>query len=181
MTEAAVLNLDPKSFPRLISSIRISFSITNNFEWFRGDHTLTFGTHNEFYSIYNLFLRQEFGSYEFDSIDAFLNNERPSDYTRTYAIQGDGASDFNAMQFGLYAQDEYRVNNDLTLTLGLRLDVPIITSNPQTDTFLRDTALPQMQQQYSIAGNTNVGEAPEGQLMFSPRFGFNTIYPTDRT
>ena len=153
------------------------FSITNNFEWFKGDHTLTFGTHNEFYSIYNLFLRQEFGSYEFNSIDAFLNNDRPSDYTRTYAIQGDGASDFNAMQLGLYAQDEYRVNNDLTLTLGLRLDLPIVTSDPQTDTFLRDTALPQMRQEYSIANNTNVGEAPDGQLMFSPRFGFKYDLP----
>ena len=153
------------------------FSITNNFEWFMGDHTLTFGTHNEFYSIYNLFLRQNFGSYEFDSIDAFLNNARPSDYTRTYAIQGDGAADFNAMQLGLYAQDEWRVNNDLTLTLGLRLDLPFVTSSPETDTYLRDTALPQMRQEYSVAQNANVGETPDGQLMFSPRFGFNYDLP----
>lgn len=149
------------------------FSITNNFEWFRGDHTLTFGTHNEFYSIFNLFLRQNFGSYEFDSIDDFINNERPSAYTRTYAIDGDGAADFNAMQFGLYAQDEWRTSDDLTLTFGLRLDLPLITSNPVTDSYLRDTALPQMRQSYSVAETANAGQAPDGQLMFSPRFGFN--------
>lgn len=148
-------------------------SITNNLEFFRGNHTFTVGTHNEFYSIYNLFLRQNFGSYEFDSIDDFINNERPTAYNRTYAIEGDGAADFNAMQLGLYAQDEWRVNNDLTLSYGLRLDVPIITSNPVRDTYLENTALPAMQQRYEVANNVNVGQAPDGQLMLSPRFGFD--------
>lgn len=149
------------------------FSITNNLELFRGNHTFTFGTHNEFYGIYNLFLRQNFGYYEFDSIEDFKNNARPTDYRRTYAIDGTGAADFNAMQFGLYAQDEWSVNNNLTLSYGLRLDIPVIASNPARDGYLENTALPQMQQVYEVANNVNVGEAPDGQLMFSPRFGFD--------
>lgn len=151
-------------------------SITNNFEVFQGNHTLTFGTHNEFYSIFNLFLRQNFGSYEFDSIDDFVNNERPSAYFRTYAIEGTGAADFNAMQLGLYAQDEWSVNTDFTLTFGLRLDVPFITSDPARDSYLENTALPAMQQRYDVANDAKVGEAPQGQMMLSPRFGFNYIF-----
>ncbi|MFW6347291.1 MAG: TonB-dependent receptor [Cyclonatronaceae bacterium] len=154
------------------------FAITNNFKLFRGDHTITLGTHNEFYDIYNLFLRQNFGAYEYNSIDDLINNARPADYNRTYAISGDGAAAFNAMQLGLYAQDEWRVNRDLTLTAGLRLDVPIITSNPPTDTNLRDNSLPAMARAYDVAGEAQVGNAPDGQLMLSPRLGFNYILPS---
>ncbi len=147
-------------------------SITNNVDIFRGDHTITIGTHNEFYQIYNLFLRQNFGSYEFSNLDDFLNNTRPSAYSRTYAVSGDGAADFSAMQFGLYAQDQWRVNDEWTLTAGLRLDIPVISDDPAVDPYLRDTALPKMQARYDLANEVEVGQAPEGQLMLSPRAGF---------
>lgn len=148
------------------------FTLTNNFQIFRGNHTITLGTHNEFYSIYNLFLRQNFGYYEFDSIDDFINNEAPSFYTRTYALDGDGAADFNAIQFGLYAQNEWMVNDNLTLTAGLRLDLPYILDDPVEDSYFNNTALPAIQEAYDIAENTRAGSAPDGQLMFSPRLGF---------
>jgi len=148
-------------------------SITNNLDIFRGKHTITVGTHNEFYSIFNLFLRQNFGSYEFNSIDDFINNERPSAFTRTFAVDGSGAADFNAMQFGLYAQDQWRVNDQFTLTAGLRLDVPVISDDPTVDTFLRDTALPKMQAEYDVARDVTAGQAPDGQFMLSPRLGFS--------
>lgn len=55
------------------------FTITNNFNWFSGAHTFTFGTHNEFYSISNLFIPFNFGWYFFGdrnrsgtAVDEFL-------------------------------------------------------------------------------------------------------------
>jgi hypothetical protein len=160
------------------------FSITNNFNIYRGNHTITLGTHNEFYSIYNLFIPQNFGTYRFASIDAFINNERPTSYVRAYSlvdnITGSGtaaAADFNAMQLGFYAQNEWKYSNRLTLTGGLRIDIPIITSNPEEDTYLNNTALPAMRQLYPIARDTRAGKTPDGQIMFSPRVGFtyNTL------
>lgn len=50
------------------------FSFTDNFNLYAGRHTLTFGTHNEFYDIGNLFLRQNFGSYIYSSVDDFLQS-----------------------------------------------------------------------------------------------------------
>ncbi|MFW5758784.1 MAG: TonB-dependent receptor, partial [Bacteroidota bacterium] len=155
------------------------FTITNNFNIYRGNHKITLGTHNEFYSIYNLFIRQNYGVYRFGSLDEFLNNDPAYFYTRNYSlvddITGDGsaaASDFNAMQLGFYLQDEWTVNRRFTLTAGLRLDVPIITSDPEEDTYFNDTALPQIQNSYDIAEDAQAGAAPDGQLMLSPRLGF---------
>jgi len=155
------------------------FTITNNFNIYRGAHKITVGTHNEFYSIYNLFIRQNYGVYNFSDLDAFLNNEPAYFYTRNYSlvddITGDGsaaASDFNAMQLGFYLQDEWAINRKFTLTAGLRLDVPIITSDPEEDTYFNNTALPQIQNRYDIASDAQAGTAPDGQFMLSPRLGF---------
>lgn len=156
------------------------FSITNNFRMFKGDHTITIGTHNEFYSIYNLFIRQNFGDYEFDSLNDFINGNPASAYDRSYSlvdnVTGDGSeagAEFNAAQFGVYVQDEWTVNDQLTLTGGLRIDLPVITSDPDIDPQFNSVDLPLMADQYPVAENVRGGEAPDGQIMFSPRFGFN--------
>jgi hypothetical protein len=155
-------------------------SITNNFNIYRGAHKITIGTHNEFYDIYNVFVRQNFGTYRFSSLDAFLNNEPAYRYDRTYSlvddITGDGtaaAADFTAMQLGFYAQDEWSVNRQLTLTFGLRLDVPIITSDPDIHPTFATETLPEIQKAYDIADGIEVGKAPQGQIMLSPRIGFS--------
>ncbi|MEP1151631.1 MAG: TonB-dependent receptor [Balneola sp.] len=162
------------------------FSITNNFRMFKGDHTITIGTHNEFYSIYNLFIRQNFGDYEFDSLADFMNGNPASAYDRTYSlvdnVTGDGSAagaEFNAMQLGFYVQDEWSVNPQLTLTGGLRIDLPIITSDPAIDAQFNSVDLPLMAAQYPVANNVKGGSAPDGQIMFSPRFGFNYDLDTE--
>lgn len=154
------------------------FSITNNFQMFRGDHTITIGTHNEFYYMYNLFIPQNFGQYTYSSISSFLNNERPTAYARGYSlvdnITGPGskaAAEFNAMQLGFYVQDEWNVNSNLVLTYGLRIDIPIITDDPADDGLI-NSALQTMGQFYDVANNARGGQAPDGQIMWSPRAGF---------
>ena len=155
-------------------------SITDNLKIYKGDHTITLGTHNEFYDIRNVFIGQNFGSYDFASVDAFLNNEAPTDYDRSYSllddITGDGtaaAADFRAMQLGLYAQDEWALNNKLTVTAGLRVDIPFITSDPVNDPSFNTETLPAIRARYPIANDIEGSTAPDGQLMFSPRLGFS--------
>jgi hypothetical protein len=156
------------------------FSITNNFRIFKGDHTITLGTHNEFYSIYNLFIRQNYGVYKFNSISDFINGNPADEYTRSYSLvdnlTGDGseaAAEFNAFQLGFYAQDEWRVNSQLTVTAGLRLDIPVISDDPNIDPTFNTNTLPLLAAKYDIANDTEGGATPDGQLIWSPRLGFN--------
>lgn len=156
------------------------FTITDNFKIYNKNHTITIGTHNEFYSIYNLFIRQNYGVYEYDSIDDFLNDSGAADYFRSYSlvdnITGDGsaaAAEFNAMQLGLYVQDEWSVTSQFTLTGGVRFDLPIISSDPAIDPSFNAQTLSALQGAYDLADNITGGQAPDGQLMISPRVGFN--------
>lgn len=164
------------------------FTITDNFKIYSGDHTITIGTHNEFYSIYNLFIRQNYGTYRYDSIDQFLNGEPATEYDRSYSLvdnlTGDGsaaAADFSAMQLGFYLQDEWAVNPRFNLTYGLRVDIPILTDDPVIDDSFNSTTLPLLQAAYDIANDVEGGTAPDGQIMFSPRIGFDYDVTGDRS
>jgi hypothetical protein len=156
------------------------FTITNNFKLYKNNHTITIGTHNEFYSIYNLFIRQNYGVYEYENLDDFINDAGAVEYFRSYSlvddITGDGseaAAEFNAMQLGFYVQDEWAVTPRFNLTAGLRLDIPIITDDPAIHPTFNSETLPLIQQSYDVANNVTGGSAPEGQLMWSPRLGFD--------
>lgn len=163
-------------------------TITDNFKIYNNNHTITIGTHNEFYSIYNLFIRQNYGVYEYDNLDAFYNDSGAAEYDRSYSlvddITGDGsaaAAEFNAMQLGFYVQDEWTVTPQFTLTGGLRFDLPIITTDPNIHPSFNTETLPELEQAYDVAENITGGQAPDGQLMISPRLGFNYDLTGDRS
>lgn len=164
------------------------FTITDNLKLYKGDHTITVGTHNEFYSIYNLFIRQNYGVYRYADLNAFYNDSSAIEYDRSYSLvdnlTGDGsaaAANFNAMQFGFYVQDEWAMSSKFTLTGGLRLDIPVITSDPNIDESFNAETLPMLQEAYGVASNVVGGAAPSGQLMWSPRIGFDYDLKGDRS
>lgn len=137
--------------------------LTNNFNYFVGDHVITVGTQNTFSSFSNLFIRNFYGYYEFDDIDAFRNG-LASEFDRNYsAIPGEDRplADFAFANFSLYAQDEWTVSPELKLTGGLRVDMANYFDSP--------TQAPGFE---SLFGFDN-SEVPNGNLVFSPRFGFN--------
>ena len=152
------------------------FSLDDEFSLFTGKNTFTFGTHNEFYSFYNLFVQNIYGSYAYNSLANFETVGLPTEVAPTYyAIsysfdpndnpsQSNGASKFNAMQLGVYGQDEYQLTNNIQVTGGLRIDVPVFSDTPvANDAF--NTA-------YATNG-VATGTLPKTKLMWSPRLGFN--------
>ena len=154
-------------------------TLTNNFKLYKGKHTLTIGTHNEFSDFYNLFIRQNFGTYAYDSLDQFLSGAPAPEYDRSYSLvddlSGDGsqaAAEFKTLQLGFYAQDDIQVNDRLNVTAGIRLDIPFIMTEQNIASTFNTTTLPLIASSYDIE-NAEGGKLPQGQLMFSPRLGFN--------
>ncbi len=155
------------------------FTLTDNFQIYKGQHTITVGTHNEFYNIYNLFIRRAFGYYEYDNIASFMAGDTSSYYRIGYSlvddIRGDGSkasADFKAMQFGLYAQDEYQWTEDLKVTVGLRIDIPIFSDDPPIIPGFNDTTIAKLEEFYDMQGAQS-GKMPGSAILFSPRIGFN--------
>jgi hypothetical protein len=151
------------------------FTLTNNFSLYKGKHTLTLGTHNEFYSIYNAFIGENFGTYQFSSLENFEAG-LASRFSHQYSITDDpkeGAK-FKAMQLGFYVQDDIDVSSKLKVTAGLRLDVPIYLDSPRENS---DFNASELARKYGV----NNTQLPKPALMFSPRVGFNYDVKGDKT
>ena len=178
----ANINIGPDAFGTGNLTEQSVFTITNNFNWYKGKHIFTLGTHNEFYSFRNLFLGQNFGDYSYNNINDFLTGAEPNGFTRSYPIQqpnvlGDeiesAAAIFDAYQLGFYIQDEFEVSSKLTVTGGIRLDVPKVTTDPTAPFDDFDTVTrPAIENFYDINGAIP-GRSPKAQALISPRIGFN--------
>jgi len=136
-------------------------SITDDVTMVLGNHTLSIGTHNEFYKFYNLFIQYLYGGYRFNSIANFEAGLAQS-YNHNFSNTSDPnqAADFPVYQFGFYAGDKWRARNNFTLTYGLRVDVPRFSEKPNANP----------------VAVTNFGYRTDNMptpVMWSPRVGFN--------
>ncbi|RMI25196.1 MAG: TonB-dependent receptor, partial [Calditrichaeota bacterium] len=148
------------------------WEFTDNLHFFTGDHTITLGTHNELIQFDNLFMEAAFGAYEFASVEDFQRG-RPTDFflsvSRIPGVDRPSAK-WDYLQLGFYVQDEWKATPRLNLTGGLRVDVPIISDEP-----LRN---PTFEQDFP---GFRTDQTPSGNIMWSPRFGFNYDLTGDRT
>ncbi|PSL25942.1 TonB-dependent receptor [Chitinophaga ginsengisoli] len=165
------------------------FTLTDNLELYRGKHTISLGTSNEFYNMTNVFIRQNYGSYTFASLDDFMNNASPVQYQRSFSAvdktTGDntkGAAKFKALQLGIYAQDDYQVNDRLRVSLGIRADLPVLLTDPATNNDFNNTVLPAVVAagKWDIKG-AKTGTKPDAKILLSPRIAFNWDVKGDQT
>jgi hypothetical protein len=148
------------------------FELTDNLTFYKGKHTFTVGTHNEFFNFQNLYIGNYYGFWTFNSLDD-LETGKASGYEYSYSnVAGESKwwAKFGVMQLGAYAGDSWAVKPNLALTLGVRLDVPIINDTP--------SANPKVEQLYNI----KTDQVASGNLLFSPRIGFNwDVYNDKKT
>ncbi|MCX6583449.1 MAG: carboxypeptidase regulatory-like domain-containing protein [Candidatus Aminicenantes bacterium] len=136
--------------------------INDTLTLFKGNHTFVFGTHNEIFKFYNVYVQRSFGKYEFKSLDDF-EAKKVSRYDRYYSLTGDpnAPAVFNVFQLGLYAMDEWNATPNLKFTVGIRADVPLMPDSPPAN--------PLVFEKFGIPTDQNAG----GNILWSPRLGFN--------
>jgi hypothetical protein len=135
--------------------------VTDDLTIVRAGHTISIGTHNEFYKFYNLFIQYLYGGYRFSSATNFQAG-RAQSYNHNFSNTSDPlqSADFPVYQFGFYAGDNWRLRSNFMLTYGLRLDIPRFPDKPHAN--------PVSVADFGYA--TDIVPAP---LMWSPRVGFN--------
>ena len=143
-----------------------------------GKNLITLGVDHEFNYAYNVFIRNNYGNYTFNSVDAFLNGGRAVCYERSYSLldktTGDetkAAAEFRTMRLGFFANNEIRVNDQFTLNLGLRADRTRFWTIPITDPFFNSEAIPKLSQYYDLRGARS-GKVNSPKWEISPRVGF---------
>ena len=145
--------------------------ITDHLTIISGNHSFLIGTHNEIFKFRNLFIADNFGSYEFDSLDDFEAGTATY-YSYIYSLVPGNPSfapSFKNAQLAFFAGDTWTATPKLTLTFGLRADVTFIPDKP--------TRNPDVE---ALFGGRRTDEKPRGKWLLSPRFGFNWDVRGDR-
>ncbi len=151
--------------------------ITDNLTFFMGSHVITVGTHNEIFSFRNLFMRDFFGAYHWNSLADFLRGGKAAQYELLYSkLPNDPmpAAKWKAIQYGFYIQDEWTVRPGLKLTYGLRLDIPTFPDKPLYNPSVDSTFKP-------LGYDVSTDVVPKAQFLLNPRFGINWDLFGDKT
>ncbi len=159
-----------------------TFHVTNNMTKYLNKHTLVFGVNYERYRSNNLFFPASNGVYIFNSLADFYTAANqtvaaggaPSAFAparfqlRYSALPGavDPMQVLKTTRFDAYVQDDWTVNKDLKVSIGMR------TAFIQFDnTALENKAVSSMV--FAGGEKFNTGNLPKPQLLLEPRLGFN--------
>ena len=145
-----------------------TYELTNNFNFQRGNHTITLGTRNEYVDLRNLFNQSSYGVWSFRGLDS-LAAGNANTYRRAFILKDGGNVFFRALQSAWYVQDQWQVSPNVAVTLGVRADL---------SKFLDDV-------DHNLAIDSAYGrstsDVPKSSVQFSPRLGFNWDLTGDQT
>jgi hypothetical protein len=151
------------------------FQFSDIFTLYKGSHEISIGTQNYIKKFVNGFSPNYQGYFRFNSIADFyttINNPstpKASLQRLSYASTKDGAFPFaeiGAVEIGFFAQDKWRVKPNLTVTYGMRIDVPSFENKFATNDSLKTLS-------FRDGQTIDVGLKPPTRALFSPRLGFN--------
>jgi Carboxypeptidase regulatory-like domain len=146
-----------------------ALELTDNFTFYKKNHTFLLGTHNELYTIDYHFVTPFNGRWAYASLDNFLA-DRPSRIRATYSFDNANrdvninrpSAYFRMLLASVYGQDRIAVTPKLNVSAGFRLDLPIFPD--------KQAAASEIVNNPIYAGFTN---EYGGKLSFSPRVSFN--------
>lgn len=167
-----------------------TFTFTDNFNIYAGKHNVTLGMHHEYYDMFNVFIRQNYGYYRYDNLNDFMTDPNNYDrYQRSFSlvdnVTGDetaASAEFKVLQLGFYAQDDWQINDNFKLTFGVRMDLPMYLDDPIENKDFNDEVIPFLEDNYDVDFmGAKTGQMPDASPLFSPRVGFNWDIQGDRS
>ena len=141
--------------------------ITDNVTIPVGTHAITIGTRNQIYQPDNLFAQNRYGTWSFSSLDSLHDG-----LARTYLVAvpvvngtptpgANTRAKFKAGTLGGYIQDQWQATPNLSITGGLRVDIPKFFDKPAFN------------QTFFTQFNRRTDELPSNKPQWSPRLGVN--------
>lgn len=147
------------------------YTLTNNFSYYKGNHTITAGLSYEFQRVGNMFMPGSGSYYAYNSLNDFITNQAPRYFAYTYSLVPGEKSVFSAElnvgQLGIYAQDEINLGN-LKITAGIRADRAFYTEDPIENPA---TSAQQFFDKNGNLTNYSTGKWPKSPFLLSPRVG----------
>ena len=156
-------------------------TITDNYTYSAGKHTLTAGATYEYQKVGNAFMGGSEGYYIYNSLNDFRQDKTPAFFSYTYSLVPGQSKVFSANlqvgQIGAYIQDEFNVNPNFKLIYGLRVDVPTYLKQPLENTAISALSFPDKGGNYQ---HFSTGKWPKATPLFSPRIGFRWTVPDEK-
>lgn len=165
-----------------------TITATDEFTYTTGIHNILTGAQYEWNRIVNGFMQGGAGWYIYDSWQSFVNDvngvegARPVAFMITHANSDDPTETmyptFDYSQASVYAQDEMEFSKFFKLTVGLRLEMPIIRF-PNNNRNLDFDRVAAANPESTFAG-LSTADLPGLTVNVSPRIGFNWDIKKDR-
>jgi hypothetical protein len=141
-------------------------TLTDNLIFYKGKHTITSGFQLEKTYTYSQRVPQNYGYYRYASVKDFVAGKLFS-VARSYPKSGNPAditADFNFYNSSIYGQDEIQATDNLKLSYGLRIDIPMMPTDARSIQGI-DTS--------SLFSGYKTGVMSKTKLHWNPRVAFN--------
>ena len=143
------------------------WNIKDDVTYYMGKHKFMAGLTFEHQMADNQYMRNGTGYYRYNSMEDFMNGAAPEIVCLTYGYDGESkpAARVQFNRAGIYAQDDWTVNDKLKITYGLRVDGLFFdNSDLMTNKAIYDL-------DYE-GRHIDTGKWPDNSITFSPRLGF---------
>ena len=150
-------------------------NIKDDLTWYAGAHKVTGGINFEYQMADNAYMRNGTGYYRYNSVSDFINGAAPEVVCLTYGYDGEQnpAARVQFYKAGVYAQDEWNVNEKFKLTAGIRFDGLFFDNGDlMTNNAIKDLTYYPKKYGYTEQ-HIDTGKWPTAKVTVSPRVGFN--------
>ncbi|MCQ2172513.1 MAG: TonB-dependent receptor [Bacteroidales bacterium] len=151
-----------------------TLNIKDDITYYAGAHKITGGINFEYQMADNQYMRNGTGYYRYNGVDDFINGAAPEVVCLTYGYDGETkpAARVRFYRPGIYAQDEWAVNDNFKLTYGLRLDGLFFNNNDiMTNNAIKELTYYPAYKNYQET-HIDTGLWPKASITVSPRIGF---------